>query len=381
MVIHRTKHKSNKSRHINKIINININSKIINILSTVKKYYEIQKNTIHINAYDRAIYQIKHWSTPITKGSELSHLVGIGKGMIEKIDTIIATGTLPIIKEKRLDISLDNTLDTINNKTKKKNNKLQSLNTHILGFGETIMKELKNKYGVRTINDIRKLVMDDKVKLNKTQKIGLKYYEDLTIPIPREEIADISNIIKNIVEKYFIFLKCFLAGSYPSGTKKESKDIDMLIVVNDDVYGGLKNVINTISKYISLETISIGDTKFMGIIKSPISDKWRHLDIRMVGIDNLPYAWLYFTGGKIFNKLIRERLKKKGYKLNEYGLYKNYKDTIKIELDNKYLDKFGLDKNLIIKINEKQMLEYIEYFERKIFEIADLEYKTVKERY
>jgi hypothetical protein len=35
----------------------------------------------------------------------------------------------------------------------------------------------------------------------------------------------------------------------------------------------------------------------------------------------------------------------------------------------------------MLNINEKDMMQYIENIEKKIFEIADLEYKSVKERY
>ena len=396
MLINKTKR--HKSRNININTNINKNknknTKIINVLTTVKNYYAKQKDTIHVNAYERAIYQIKHWNTEIASGIELKGLPGIGKGMIEKIDTILDTGTLPIIKEKGLEMSLEMSLDTyldtypdtinniknIHNKTKKN---IGNLDTHILGFGETFMDKLKTQYGARTINDIRKLVSDNKIKLNNTQTLGLKYHEDLVTPIPRDEIKNISDIIKSIIEKYFIFLKCFLAGSYPSGTKSESKDIDILIVVNDDVPSGFNlygHIINALSRYIPLETISVGNTKFMGLIKSPITDKWRHLDIRITLIDELPYAWLYYTGGKIFNKLIRERLKKKGYKLNEYGLYK---DNKQINLEKKYLDKHRIYSygGVGRRLNDKIMMDYIEYVERQVFEIAGMEYKSVKERY
>ena len=135
MVINKTKR--HKSRNININTNINKNknknTKIINVLTTVKNYYAKQKDTIHVNAYERAIYQIKHWNKEIASGIELKGLPGIGKGMIEKIDTILDTGTLPIIKEKGLEMSLDMSLDTyldtypdtinniknIHNKTKK----------------------------------------------------------------------------------------------------------------------------------------------------------------------------------------------------------------------------------------------------------------------
>ena len=386
--------KSNNNLKSKSKTNNNTNNKIINILNIVKNYYEKEKDTIHVNAYERAIYQIKHWDKPITKGSELKNLVGIGKGMIEKIDTIIETGTLPIIKEKGLDININTNsktnskmyLDTLNKKTKKNinNNNSKNNNTkHILGFGEKFIRELKTKYNARTINDIRKIVEQRKIKLNNTQTIGLKYYEDLNTPIPRQEITKIGNQIKNIVEKSNKFLRCFIAGSYPSETKESSKDIDLLIVVNDDVTHNLgiyRNILKQISNVMSLETISLGNQKFLGLIKSPISNTWRHLDIRLTLIDEMPYAWLYYTGGKIFNKLIRERLKKRGYKLNEYGLFKINNDS-RVDLDNKELDKYGINKDGMLNINEKDMMQYIENIENKIFEIADLEYKSVKERY
>ena len=363
--------------------NTNTNTKIINTLTIVKNYYQKEKDTIHVNAYERAIYQIKHWQKPITKGSDLKTLVGIGKGMIEKIDTIIETGTLPIIKEKGLKINLD----TINKKTKKQN--LNNTNTnihHILGFGEKFIKELKTKHNARTINEIRKIAAQGKIKLNNTQSIGLKYYEDLNTPIPRQEITEIGNQIKNSVEKANTFLTCFIAGSYPSGTKETSKDIDLLIVINDDVthnLGMLKSIIKQIQNSMSLETISLGNEKFLGIIKSPTSHKWRHLDIRLTLIDSMPYAWLYYTGGKIFNKLIRERLKKRGYKLNEYGLYKsNSNSRVDLEKDNgNELDKYSINNDGKLNINEKQMMQYVENVEREIFEIAELDYKSVKDRY
>ena len=378
---------------------INTNTKIINILSIVKNYYEKEKDTIHVNAYERAIYQIKHWQKPITKGSDLKTLVGIGKGMIEKIDTIIETGTLPIIKEKELEINLD----TINKKTKKQNlnlnlnSNLNSNPNHILGFGEKFIKELKTKYNARTINEIRKIVKQGKIKLNNTQSIGLKYYEDLNTPIPRQEITEIGTQLKDSIEKSNKFLRCFIAGSYPSGTKEFSKDIDLLIVINDDVTHNLsmfKSIIKQIENIMPLETISLGNEKFLGIIKSPSSHKWRHLDIRITLIDSMPYAWLYYTGGKIFNKLIRERIKKKGYKLNEYGLFKsNNGSRVELEKEKKNnndnndndnyneLDKYSINKDGMININEKEMMKYIVKIEKKIFKLADLEYKNVMDRY
>ena len=163
--INKSKNKSkNISSNTSKYGSKNLNNKIINILTVVKNYYEDQNDRIHISAYERAIYQIKHWNKPITKGNELSDLIGIGKGMIDKIDTIIETGTLPIIKEKGLEMELEKGLEKRLEKGNGEAIHINLDNIYILGFGKIFIKELKNKYNARTINDIRKLVVSGKVK-------------------------------------------------------------------------------------------------------------------------------------------------------------------------------------------------------------------------
>jgi len=377
------KHTSRISNTISNTINNNNdnNNNIIHILTLVKDYYKEQNDKFRIKTYERAIYQIRKWDKPIRKGSDLSHLEGIGKGMIEKIDTIISSGTLPIIKEKKI---IDkNTKDT--KYTKKQNKKyINNINEviNILGFNKTFINDIKKKHGARTIHDFRKVIsgVDSDIglalKLTHIQHLGLKYYEDLQDLIPRDEISYLGNHLKKAIEsakndddthKYTIML----SGSYPSHSKEYSKDIDIIIVRNDkESYSGeLKNIIEQINHVMHLETISIGEKKFMGLLNSPMSNKMRHIDIRFVNLEELPYTWLYYSSGQIFNKLIRDKLKKKGYKLNEYGLYKsNSKD--------KQYDKVNID----IK-QECDLLSYIESIEKYIFKYADMEYKTVKERY
>lgn len=381
-----------KHNNTNTLIN---NQNIINILETVKNYYSRLKNTIHVNAYERAIYQIRKWQKPITAGKELSHLEGIGKGMIDKIDTIIKTGTLPIIKEQHLEVEVIPLLHTTKTKklTKQSKYNIQEEIKNILGFGEKIASRIKNKYGIETISQLRELVSQNKIQLTPAQELGLKYHNDLQYKIPRAEITKIGTIVKTILADDNVFV--FLAGSYPSGLKSESKDIDILIVSRDSLHSNIKQtgLVDIISKLksnniLSLETVSLGTTKFLGIVKIKGNDKqnnidkniWHHLDIRFVDMQSFPYAWLYYSSGKIFNKLIREKLKKHKdkaehkYKLNEWGLFQDDKKMILAdELDNN-----DLVKNIQ---NEKQLMQYTAKIEKEIFKIANLEYKTVRERY
>lgn len=370
--------KSHMKSHRKTIINkVSTNHTIIHILSIVKKYYESINDKIHVNAYERAIYQIKKWSKEITKGIELKDLPGIGKGMIEKIDTIIKTGTLPIIKEKNLKYNSKG--NDSNGSEKDSSNVLDT----VLGFGKKLVTELKEKWNARTIDNVRQLLTDNKIKLTDAQIIGLKYHDDLVLPIPKKETEEIGALISDMIDsdirkidgKKSHNLYCFLAGSYPSGVKSESKDIDILCVSNDSGNNSrsLKTIIHDISEKLEIEIIALGDTKFLGLIKSPVSGKWRHLDMRLVNLESFPYAWFYYTGGKVFNKLIREILKKKGYKLNEWGLYKNEK---RVELDGEsgIGGPFGF-------VDKKHLMLHTEKIEKKIFDAAGLEYKTLKERY
>ena len=380
------KHTSRVNNSNNSNSNNTINNNIIHILSLVKNYYKDQNDKFRIKTYERAIYQIRKWNKPITKGSDLSHLEGIGKGMIEKIDTILSSGTLPIIKEKNIiDKEKDIRYTKDSKYTKKqKHNTTNNEVTTILGFNKTFINDIKKKHGARTIYDIRKYFSNSDsglaLKLTHIQHLGLNYYEDLQVLIPRDEITYLGNQLKKEIERIgrngnsrdgnsrdgnskdgSKTYTMMLSGSYPSHSKEYSKDIDIIIVRNDEeAYSGeLKHIIEQINHVIQLETISLGEEKFMGLLYNPRSNKMRHIDIRFVNVEELPYTWLYYSSGQIFNKLIRDKLKKKGYKLNEYGLYKGNE---KIEMSVKS--------------------EYdIEKVEREIFKIADMEYKTVKERY
>jgi DNA polymerase/3'-5' exonuclease PolX len=396
------------------------NENILRILTLVKNYYKEQNDKIRIKTYDRAIYQIRKWNKPITHGSELLHLEGIGKGMVDKIDTIIRSGTLPILKEKS--IELHNT--QIN---KKNETEIQS----ILGFSKPFINEIKRKHNVKTINDFRnyiKNINNTTMKLTHIQELGLKYYEDLNDLIPRNEITYLGNQLKRIIENQdedgeygeesedneddtnLYKVKVMLSGSYPSQTKKYSKDIDIIIVNTEynsiNHSGTLKKIISHIEKNFEekekekdteskdrkkkLEIISLGETKFMGLLHSPLSHKMRHIDIRMVNLEDLPYTWFYFSSGQIFNILIRKKLKQKGYKLNEYGLFQN-KNNSKVKFDVYPEHKMEKLKLMFQKKSsqspqspqslEKELLHYIEIIEREIFKLATMDYKNVKERY
>lgn len=173
------------------------------------------------------------------------------------------------------------------------------------------------------IEDFREKYINNKIKLNKYELILLNYYDFLKNGIKKEEIDDIkSNInIKNSK----------ILGSYIRG-KEKSSDIDILIYG----YKNINNIINKINKkYPIVLTIQKSENKFMGLIK--YKKKFVHIDIINVKKTELIPSILYFTGPKLFNIMIRNIAKKKGYKLNRYGLFKNNK-SIKLTKEKDIFD-------------------------------------------
>ena len=83
--------------------------------------------------------------------------------------------------------------------------------------------------------------------------------------------------------------------------------------------------------------VAKGDTK-----SSIVLDAGINVDLRVVTDNEFPFAALYFTGSKSHNTDMRGRAKKMGYKLNEYGLFKDDTPTpCKDEAD--VFSKLGLD--------------------------------------
>ena len=298
--------------------NIAGNIAIADILKQVLLYYRAKRDSIRVSAYQRAIYQIKKWPRPIHSGSDLANVEGIGKKMISKIDEILNTGTLAILQDPEVAEILAKY---------RKEPALEQL-ASIYGIGEVMAKRLI-KMGIRSVAEIKHAVESGKLVLNEQQQIGLKYADELRVLVPRAEAVKISQELTNIIhgDDRFNGIKITLAGSYPSG-KPESKDIDIILSTAELANIGelqksdiLPNIVELLkSRGLITDVFNVGYTKFMGMAISASGRYHRHLDIRLIPETYFIPAFFYFTSGADFNKLIREKAKRKHLKLSEWGL-------------------------------------------------------------
>jgi DNA polymerase (family X) len=94
--------------------------------------------------------------------------------------------------------------------------------------------------------------------------------------------------------------------------KEIVRDIDILVGGGDS-----QNITSFFTSLPEVEEIIVsGETKTSCRLKSGIE-----ADLRIVSIEEFPYALMYFTGSKEHNVRLRGIAKKKGFKLNEYGLF------------------------------------------------------------
>lgn len=210
----------------------------------------------------------------------------------------------------------------------------------IHGIGAVKAKELHEKHGVNSIDNLT----DD--MLNDVQKIGLKYYKDIEKKIPRKEMLKHQKFLNENINTEFE-----IAGSFRR-EKNESGDIDVLITGENNQ---LKDIIDKLIKKIYIPkdgVFAYGPKKFMGVVKLPRHKTYRRMDMIYTTPEEYPFALLYFTGSQKLNIEMRDKAKQKNLRLNQYGLYHDDK------LENRLEESFN---------NEREIFEYLEmeYLEPK----------------
>lgn len=326
-----------------KIIKKVYNEEFIEILDELKDIMQAQGEVFRARAYQTAQETIMLYDGDITSVEQLKGLKGIGETILSKLNEYVNTGMLKALEKGRKDPVI--------------------VLTKVYGIGPKKAKELIEK-GIKTIDDLRENVKENKKILNDVQTIGLKYYEDILEKIPREEIDEYDTIFKEVIQELNIEgLKYEIVGSYRRG-KQISGDIDVIITdthmkekdhkdKNFDLF-----IDALIDRGILIEILSRGKTKSLTISKLPNNEQSiaRRIDFLYTPQEEYPFAILYFTGSKAFNTVMRQRALERGYTLNEHGLSIMKKGIKGESVEGDFPD------------------------EKSIFDFLDMEYKSPEER-
>ncbi len=279
---------------------------IIDALETMRKKETADKQVWKARAYAKVVKALKDYDKPVTSFEDIEELSGIGAKIGEKIKEIIETGKLHQVEE----IEKNKTYAIIED----------LLQIH--GIGPAKAQELVTKHGIKSIDELHE--KQDEL-LNDKQKLGLKYYKDINLRIPRKEMDKHNEFIISTLLSIDPKLKVTVAGSYRRG-EPTSGDIDVLVTYPFD-YQPSQTLMNDITKtmikqnYV-VDVLAEGDKKFMSVCRLKRHRVFRRLDIMITKPSEYAFAVLYFTGSGPFNVVMRQHALSKGYSLNEYGVKK-----------------------------------------------------------
>ena len=292
---------------------------LYNLNELKKNYMNNEDKKWNLRAISNAIISISKYNEEIISGNQLKDKIkGIGEKISKKIDEILLTGTL-----KELDNNdSEKNNDQSNNQSNDQNEILDEL-LLITGVGNVRAKKLISS-GIKDIESLKEAILNKKIKSTHHIDIGIKYYNDFKIKIPRTEIDQMKIIINNVTKKIDKDLLFEICGSYRRGLS-ESGDIDILVTnpnYLEDIYDQqfLNKIIKELKKinFIIDHLTSKGNTKFMGVCR--VNKIARRIDIRIVNYQSYYTSIIYFTGSKEFNIYLRKEALSKNYTLNEYFL-------------------------------------------------------------
>jgi DNA polymerase (family X) len=278
---------------------------IPDVLEEIGMLLEIKgDNPFKTNAYYKAARTLStvEGLTEIIKEKRLKEIKGIGDALSQKIEEYHDTGTMAYYEElkKEVPASLLELMEVPN-------------------LGPRKIKILHESLGITNLGELEYACQENRlVSLpgfgQKTQGNILKGIEFLKRHRGQYLFGDVYPMAEGIRER----LRQALPGHNPEvcgsirRRKEIVKDIDILVAGID--YKRISSVFVSLPE---VEDVLLeGDTKTSCRLRSGIE-----VDLRVVDETAFPYALLYFTGSKEHNVRLRGIAKKRGWKLNEYGLF------------------------------------------------------------
>jgi DNA ligase-1 len=302
-------------------------NRVIKIFTEIMDHEFAQGEKFKGNSYKKVLPALKKLSSDYELSTDnLKKINGLGKGLLEKIEQIKETDTCPLY-DKIKDYH---------------DPKKDFMNIH--GVGPKNAEKLV-KSGFTSIDDLRKC-KDIGEHLNDVQQLGLKYYEDMLIRIPREEIFRHENYLKQIIKILDVpkgSVHFTIAGSYRRG-KEDSGDIDILFSSKskkkyDEFIDKLKE-----ANYL-VDDLARGPKKYNGMCRYG-RNACRRIDIMYTKPCEYPFAIMYFTGSMEFNTMVRQKCLDRGLSLNEYSLKDNNTKKVvdhKFVLEKDIFDYLGME--------------------------------------
>lgn len=284
------------------------NQAIAETLRQIGEYLEMQKVPFKPRAYEKVALTVDALEEEVAAiykrggAAALKEIPGVGAGIADKIEEFLTTGK---IKEyEQLKKATPVRLDEL---------------SRVEGLGPKSVQKLYQKLGVKNLKELEAAAKAGKIA--SLEGFGEKSEEKILKGIGFAKTAGERFILGSImprvheIEEALVHIdgveKVIVAGS--ARRRKETiGDVDILAISSKpkiimDKFVAMPGIMNVIAN---------GETKSSIKIRPGIN-----VDLRVVAKESYGAALNYFTGSKDHNVAIRQLAVKKGWKLNEYGLF------------------------------------------------------------
>lgn len=284
------------------------NHEIAAVFEQIADLLEYQSaNPFRVRAYRNGAKKIGELTEPlaaiVADGSrKLTDLEGIGNDLAEKIETLLATGTLPMLEELQAQIPAGVLTLAL-----------------VPGVGPKKAAALHRELGISSLEELRAACDQQRVRGlkgfgAKTEETILKGLAIAAEAGVRMRWADAQVVVDALLDHMRgapEIRQLEIAGSFRRG-RETIGDLDLLVDATD-----VTAVMDRFGQFLQVqETIARGDTKMAVRLVSGLQ-----VDLRVVPEESFGAALQYFTGSKDHNVVVRGRAKQRGLKINEWGVF------------------------------------------------------------
>lgn len=283
------------------------NEQIAAVFDEIADILEFQgADPFRVRAYRNAAQTLAALIEPaavLAAAGRLTEIAGIGDDLAAKIAVLVADGRLPMLEELRAAVPAS----------------VLAL-MRVPGVGPKKAAALRRELHINSLDDLRAACTAGRVRT--LPGFGEKTETALLAALDRPEVgsqrmlwAEADRCVRQVLEHMHGtpgVRRLEPAGSYRRG-RDTVGDLDFLLASDDgrpamDRLAALDGVERVLQR---------GETKMSLRLATGVQ-----VDLRVVPEASFGAAWLYFTGSKNHNVVLRSRAKDRGLKVNEYGVFR-----------------------------------------------------------
>ncbi|HSR00080.1 MAG TPA: DNA polymerase/3'-5' exonuclease PolX [Sphingomicrobium sp.] len=303
------------------------NAEIAAMLDQTGELLEIRgDNPFRARAYRRAarVVQGLARSVPamIAAGEDLDDLPGIGEDLAGKIVDIARTGHFALLDQ--LKAELPGELGEI---------------AALPGIGPKRLKQFYDRLGIRSLSDLRRCAAAG--RLRELKGFGAKSQAKLVAALEKAQLPRRFRIavaeaeadaVVGWLRGGMIGGEITVAGSFRR-RRETVGDLDILVASDEG-----KAIGDRLAAYENVAGIlAHGPTRTTVMLRSGLQ-----VDLRVVEPKSYGAALMYFTGSKAHNVALRGMASRRGWKLNEYGLFDKQNQRLAGATEARVYDKLGM---------------------------------------